>query len=504
MRDVVFVLSPDGTILFLNPAFESLTGWLRSEWLNNSLWPLIHPDDVPLAKGLFHRVAQGETPPPFELRVRTKSSDPLITEFAVTPETQHGRVISMLGIAQDMTKRKQAEEALSQREEQLQQAQKMEAIGRLAGGIAHDFNNLLTIITGYSQLLLSRLGGGDDAVRGDVEEIKNAAVRAAALTQQLLAFSRSQVLMPKVLSLNTIVDTVDAMLQRLIGEDIHLVTALEPTLGHVKADPGQMEQVIMNLVVNARDAMPRGGRLTIETSNIEITKPYHRGDAALMLGRYAMLAVSDTGCGMDAETQARIFEPFFTTKGQGKGTGLGLSTVYGIIKQSGGYITVYSEQGKGTTFKIYLPTVNEAIEPIEPDKPSTGRLHGIETVLLVEDEPAVRVLVRDTLRLFGYKVMEARHGFEAQLIARQHAGPIHLLITDVVMPQMSGRELAEGFASEYPDMSVLYMSGYTESAVIHHGVLNPGTAFLQKPFTPETLARKIREILDVGNGQKAT
>ena len=451
---------------------------------------------------MVHRVLQGETPLLFELRLRTKSGDGLIVEFTLTPEYQHGQVTSLFGIARDMTKRKQVEETISQREEQLQQAQKMETVGRLAGGIAHDFNNLLTIITGYSQLLLSRLAGDDEASRVDVEEIKNAAVCAAALTQQLLAFSRSQVMMPKVLSLNTIVDTVDAMLQRLIGEDIHLVTVLEPTLGHVRADPGQMEQVIVNLAVNARDAMPRGGRLTIETGNVEMSKPYHRGDAGLMLGRYVMLGVSDTGCGMDAETQARIFEPFFTTKGPGKGTGLGLSTAYGIVKQSGGYITVYSEPGRGTTVKIYLPTVDEPIEAVETDQLPIGKLYGNETVLLVEDEPAVRALIRDTLRLFGYKVLEARHGFEAQLIASQYAGPIRLLITDVVMPQMSGRELAEGFASEHSDMRVLYMSGYTESAVIHHGVLSPGTAFLQKPFTPETLARKIREILDINTGQK--
>ena len=502
MRDVVFTLSSDAMALTLNPAFESLTGWQRSEWLNRPIWALIHPDDVPLAQEMVQRVMQGETPPCFELRVRTKQGADLITEFTLAPERQHGHVAGVFGIARDMTQRKHDEEAFIHQGEQLQQAQKMEAIGRLAGGIAHDFNNLLTIITGYSQLLLSRLGGGDEAVRSDVEEIKNAAIRAASLTQQLLAFSRSQVLLPKVLSLNTIVDTIDAMLQRLIGEDIHLVTALEPTLGHVKADPGQMEQVIMNLVVNARDAMPRGGRLTIETGNVDMTNSYHCGDAALALGRYAMLAVSDTGCGMDAGTQARIFEPFFTTQGQGKGIGLGLSTVYGIVKQSGGYITVYSEPNRGTTFKIYLPIVDEAIEPIKAEKLS-GTLHGDETVLLVEDEPAVRVLVRDTLRLFGYQVLEARHGFEAQSIAHQHTGPIHLLITDVVMPQMSGRELAEGLATEHAHMKVLYMSGYTESAVIHHGVLNPGTAFLQKPFTPETLTRKIREILDINKEQAA-
>ena len=501
-RDVIFTLSRDASFLSLNPAFEVLTGWSISEWLRKPLWPLLHSDDLGRAQDVFLRAMRGDAPDPCELRLRKKSGACFNTEVRLTAEREHGRMVGLFGVVRDITKDERAEDATSEREEQLQQAQKMEAIGRLAGGIAHDFNNLLTIITGYSQLLLSRLHEREEGARSDVEEIKHAAARAAALTQQLLAFSRNQVFTPKVLSLNSIVDTVDAMLQRLIGEDIHLVTALESTLGHVKADPGQMEQVIMNLAVNARDAMPRGGKLTIETSNVEMIKPYSIGDQALASGRYAMLAVSDTGCGMTAETQARIFEPFFTTKEQGKGTGLGLSTVYGIVKQSGGYITVYSEPERGTTFKIYFPVVDDPVETPQ-EAVSGGTLQGRETVLLVEDEPSVRVLVRDTLRIFGYRVLEARHGFEAQLIARQHTGRIHLLITDVVMPQMSGQELAEGFAREHSDMSVLYISGYTESAVIHHGVLHPGTAFLQKPFTPNVLARKIREVLDVNKEQHA-
>lgn len=503
-RDVIFILSPDTTILSLNPAFESLTGWSRSEWIGETFAPLFHPEDAPRAKELFQQILAGETPPPFEARVLTKSGHYLVAEFTVIPERRQGQVVTLLGIARDLTQRRHAEETLCQREKQLQQAQKMEAVGRLAGGIAHDFNNLLTIITGYSQLMLNRLHP-DDLLRNDVEEIRRAALRAATLTQQLLAFSRRQVLMPKVVNLNNIVDMVNAMLQRLIGEDIDLVTVLHPELGNVKADPAQIEQVIMNLAVNARDAMPRGGKLTIETANVEIIEPYRYGGMALTPGLYAMLAVSDTGCGMDAETQAHIFEPFFTTKEQGKGTGLGLATVYGIVKQSDGHILVYSEPGKGSTFKIYLPIVDDAVDPIDgsgSEKPSPELLHGNETILLVEDEPAVRVLIRDTLRLFGYTVLEARHGYEAQLMGTQRTEPIHLLMTDVVMPQMSGRELAEGLVAVHPDMKVLYMSGYTENAVIHHGILDPGTSFLQKPFTPDTLARKVREVLDTGKSAR--
>jgi signal transduction histidine kinase len=388
-----------------------------------------------------------------------------------------------------------ADEVLRQREDQLRQAQKMEAMGRLAGGVAHDFNNLLTAILGYSEIILMRLGQ-DHALRSYAEQICRAAERAAALTRQLMAFSRRQMLQPKVLDLNAVVTDLEGMLRRLIGEDIELITVLTPALGRVKADPGQLGQVIMNLVVNARDAMPYGGKLLIETTNVELDAAYVRRRVDVQPGSYVMLAVSDTGQGMDAETQSRIFEPFFTTKAQGDGTGLGLATVYGIVKQSDGYIWVYSDPGLGTTFKIYLPQVEEVVMPPEPSAPATRPLQGLETVLVVEDEGEVRTLIGELLRQYGYTVLEARSGGEALLICEHHRGPIHLLVTDVVMPQMSGSELAERLTLLHPEMRVLYMSGYTNNAIAHHGVLKPGAAFLEKPFTPEALARRVRDMLD--------
>ncbi len=406
-----------------------------------------------------------------------------------------GRAMRMSGTIMCITARKRAEEALGQSEEQLRQAQKMEAVGKLAGGVAHDFNNLLTIITGYGELLLRRLGPRDPS-RKYIEEIKKAGDRAASLTQQLLAFSRRQVLIPKALDLNVVVDGMSTMLQRLLGEDIDLATTLAPELWHVKADPGQLEQIIMNLAVNARDAMPQGGKLTLETANVEITETRVRGQVVMAPGYYAMLAMSDTGVGMDQETQSRIFEPFFTTKEQGKGTGLGLSTVYGIVKQSGGHIVVYSEPGRGTTFKIYLPRVEEMVERVVVEPMTSALPRGTETILLVEDEPGVRSFAREALELQGYTVLEARHGIEAMLVSNQHSGSVHLLVTDVVMPQMSGREVVEYLVAQRPHLKVLYMSGYTENAIVHHGVLDPGTFFLQKPFTPEALVRRVREVLD--------
>jgi len=385
-------------------------------------------------------------------------------------------------------------EELKQTQAQLLQAQKMEAVGRLAGGIAHDFNNLLTVITGFSEIMLHRHLDDHDPLRESIEQIKKAGEQAASLTRQLLAFSRKQVLQPKVLGLNAVVTDMDKMLRRLIGEDVDLVTVLEPELGPVKADPGQIEQVIMNLAVNARDAMPQGGKLTIETASVELDEAYARRHVAVEPGPYVMLAMSDTGVGMDAETQSHIFEPFFTTKEEG--TGLGLPTVYGIVKQSGGHIWVYSESGLGTTFKIYLPRVEEAVEPLKPSAAPTRSHQGWETVLVVEDDEGVRTLTREVLELDGYSVLEARHGEEALLISEQHEGPIHLMVTDVVMPGMNGRELAERLAPLHPEMKVLYISGYTDKAIVRHCVLEPGTAFLQKPFTPDALARKARLALD--------
>jgi PAS domain S-box-containing protein len=392
--------------------------------------------------------------------------------------------------------RMRAEAALEQSEEQVRQLQKLEGVGRLAGGIAHDFNNLLTVITGRAQILLPRLPP-DGRLHRDVELIRKTAERAAALTKQLLAFSRRQILAPKVLDLNTVVPSMATMLQRLIGEDIELVFCPGSGLGRVKADPGQLEQVIANLVVNARDAMPEGGRITIETAEVELGEQYAREHVGVQPGRYVMLAVSDTGVGMDAATRARIFEPFFTTKEPGKGTGLGLSTVYGIVKQSGGSIWVYSEPGGGATFKIYLPRVEEVEDAVEAPPALPGR--GTETILLAEDEDEVRVLAREILEGYGYTVLEARRPADAIVIAERYVGPIHLLATDVVMPEMSGRALAERLAPQRPEMKVLFVSGYTDNAIVHHGVLEPGTAFIQKPFTPEALARKVREVLDAEN-----
>ncbi|HKD01459.1 MAG TPA: ATP-binding protein [Terriglobales bacterium] len=381
-------------------------------------------------------------------------------------------------------------------EQQLRQAQKMEAVGRLAGGIAHDFNNLLMVISGYSEFLLDRIGN-EPSVRGPAQEIANASGRATSLTRQLLAFSRKQMLTPKVLDLNAIVTENLKMLTRVIGEDIELVMIPGAELGAVKADPGQIEQVIMNLAVNARDAMPRGGKLTIETSNVTLEESPNQHQATQKPGEYVMISISDTGVGMNSETQSHIFEPFFTTKGP-KGTGLGLSTVYGIVKQSGGYIWVYSETHRGTTFKIYLPRVTEFGEPVTPSldavRPSTSPTY--ETILLVEDEGNLRRLAREYLELQGYLVLEAAEGATAMQISKVHEGPIHLLLTDVIMPGMNGRELAQQLLAARPETQVLYMSGYTENAIGHNGTLDAGVTLLQKPFTLPALKSKVREMLD--------
>src|SRR3989449_2775141 len=427
----------------------------------------------------------------FEYRFRHKDgSYHWIHDEARLTRDSAGRPVEVFGSWVDITERKALEM-------QLLQAQKMEAVGLLAGGVAHDFNNVLTAIGGYAELVREDLPG-EDARRHDVEEILRATERAATLTRQLLAFSRRQVLAPRVLDLNGVVAGVDNMLRRLIGADVELRTALGPVLGAVRADPGQLDQVIMNLVVNARDAMPRGGKLTIETANAELDESYALEHPSVVAGPYVMLAVSDSGVGMDAATQARIFEPFFTTKEKGKGTGLGLATVYGIVKQSGGNIWLYSEPGRGTTFKIYLPPVGQPPELPPPTPAAPAKPPGTETVLLVEDDEAVRTRARKMLASHGYTVLAAPSGADARELAASHAGPIHLLVTDVVLPGMSGRELAARFQSVRPALKVLYTSGYTDEAVVHHGVLDPGIAFLQKPFTSGALARKVRETLDSG------
>lgn len=391
--------------------------------------------------------------------------------------------------------RKQAEENLRKTEEQLRQAQKMEAIGRLAGGVAHDFNNLLTAIIGYAEVGIMRLNQGDP-LRSILDEIIKAGERASTLTSQLLAFSRKQMLQMKVLDLNTVVSDMERMLKRLIGEDIDLITRKDNQLGRVSADRGQIEQVLMNLVINSRDAMPNGGTLTVETANVYLDESYVSSHVDTKPGHYIMLAVSDTGHGIDADTLTHIFEPFFTTKSKGQGTGLGLSTVYGIIKQSGGDVWVYSEQGRGTTFKIYMPQVEQLEEEIESRKTSAGNGRGSETVLVVEDEDMVRRLTCQTLTINGYNVLEAPNPGAALLICEQHEGPIDLLVTDVVMPQMNGRELSDRLTPLRPGMKVLYMSGYTDSVVYQQMDWNSGLTFIQKPFSPHNLLRKVRELLD--------
>jgi PAS domain S-box-containing protein len=476
--------------LYLSPDVEPLTGYPQELFMaDRDFWPaiVIHPDDRAAARAHAEQLSTGQDGEIEYRLIRSDGEIIWVRDSARVKRDHRSKII--YGVVSDITERKQLEE-------QLYQSQKMEAIGLLAGGVAHNFNNLMTVITGYSELLDSRLNQGD-SLRQDVEQIRKAGEQAAALTGQLLAFSRKQVLQPRVLDLNTVVGNMDQMLRPIIGEDIDLVIALDQKLGPVKADPGQMEQVIMNLVINARDAMPRGGKLTIETANAELDESYTRLHVDVKPGIYVMLAVSDTGDGMAEETRAHIFEPFYTTKEQGQGTGLGLATVHGIVNQSDGHIWVYSEPGQGTTFKIYLPEIETDKQIRRPPEKSAESARGFESILLVEDENMVRDLAHRILLDDGYTVLVTRHGAEALQICEQHSGPIHLLVTDVVMPGgLSGRELADRLKSLRPEMKVLYMSGYPDKAIVHHGVLDPGIAFLDKPFTPTALTQKVREVLD--------
>jgi signal transduction histidine kinase/ActR/RegA family two-component response regulator len=382
----------------------------------------------------------------------------------------------------------------SRLEQQFRQAQKMEAVGRLAGGVAHDFNNLLTVITGYAELLLAR-GETEPARRTALEEIQRAAERGGALTHQLLAFSRGQPFTPRMVQLNTLLVRMEKMLSRLIGEDVELITVAGAEPATIRTDPGQLEQVVMNVVVNARDAMPGGGKLIIETANAQVDQTYAGPNVDLKPGSYVVLSISDTGMGMDADTQVHLFEPFFTTKGPGKGTGLGLATAYGIVKQSGGAISVYSEPGRGTTVKIYLPSAEAKAAAEGTAQTPAAALRGSETILVLEDEARVRKLVCEVLAGRGYQVLEAVRGEEAIRMAAEHHGSVHLLLTDVVMPEMSGPQVLEQIRARHPNMKVLFMSGYTDEAMVHHGILDSGAPFLQKPFLPDALARKVREVL---------
>jgi len=409
-----------------------------------------------------------------------------------TAELEHANEELLRVIAEQL----KTEKALQRSQEQLQHAQRLEAVGRLAGGIAHDFNNLLSVVLGYSISIASELPEGSP-MRADVEEIRRAGERAAELTQQLLAFGRQQVLEPRVVDLNVVTLHVERMIRRILGEDIELVTVPGDPLWKVKIDPGQIEQVILNLAINARDAMPEGGRLTIETGNLLIDEDYAQSNLGAAPGAHVVLSVSDTGMGMDKDTQAKIFEPFFTTKEKGKGTGLGLSTVFGIVKQSGGHIWLYSEPGKGTTFKLCFPRTAEQGDSLLPPEVAASPIpRGTETILLVEDDAQLRALARTILVRHGYQVLDAPNPVDALAISAGFPGWIALLVTDVVMPQMNGRELSRKLLEMRPDTKVLYMSGYTDNAIVHNGILDAGVAFLQKPLTPAVFARKVRQVLD--------
>jgi len=491
----IMALDKAGHVTLWNPAAERIFGWTKEEAIGR-LNPIVPEEQIGQFHVLRERVLRGGGFSGMELRRRTRENKPIDISLSTAPiRDARGDIVGIMSVMDDITERKQIEEALRQSEEQFRQAQKMEAVGMLAGGVAHDFNNLLTAIRGYSDLLLQRIDARSP-FRKEVEEIHKAGERASALTRQLLAFSRKQVMQPKILNMNEIVSGMEEMLRRMVDENIDLITVLRPDLWSVQVDRGQIEQVIMNLVVNARDAIEKGGKITIETGNVILDDAYVSRHSVVAPGAYAMLAVSDTGVGMDEETKARLFDPFFTTKEKGKGTGLGLSTVYGIIKQSNGYIWVYSEQNRGSTFKIYFPRHESQVVEKGPEASPATSPRGHETILLVEDEDMVRMLARDVLRKHGYTVLEARDGAEAMGVAVSHRGPIHLLITDVVMPNMGGQEVAVSLAPLLSGMKVLFMSGYTDDAIVRHGFLRPGAQFLQKPFRIDTFLRKVREVLD--------
>ncbi len=484
----------DGRILEVNDRFGTVFGYAREEVLGRTSLELgLYADPNDRQRMLTELRASGRVRD-LEVLARRKGGD-IIPALLSVSELGSGDPPLILGVIRDVSEQKRTGEALRSLEEQVRQAQRLEAVGRLAGGVAHDFNNILQAISGNTELLLDDIRANDPR-RAELEEIRGAAQRATALTRQLLAFSRKQVLQPRVLDLNDVAQGLEKMLQRLIGEDVTLVFTPGPDLGSVKADPGQIEQVILNLAVNARDAMPDGGQLTIETANVDLDQAYAALHPGVVPGPYVLIAVSDAGIGMDAETRSHIFEPFFTTKEVGKGTGLGLAMVHGIVKQSGGHIAVYSEPGRGSTFKIFMPRVAQAAASpdVGPARPRTAGGH--ETVLIAEDDRAVREVVAETLAQRGYAVLRASDSQMALELARSAAGGVDLLLTDIVMPGMTGRELAQALAVEHPGLRVLYMSGYTDDAVVRHGVLEEGVPFLQKPFTTDALALKVREVLD--------
>jgi len=477
------VFAEGGIIYDANEGFARMFGYSKEEVIGRPALDFVADESVDTVRRRAEQNIEGR----FEAVGKRKDGRKLFLEVTGKRHIFEGR-LARLAALRDVTDRKNLEDSF-------RHAQKMEAIGRLAGGVAHDFNNLLTVVLTYTDLMLGDLPPGD-ARAEDLGEIRKASLAAASLTKQLLAFSRQQVIEPRLVNLNDAVAASARMLRRVVGEDINLVTLLSADPARVMIDPGQLEQVIMNLAVNARDAMPTGGTLTLETSIEKLDDGYANVHWPAVAGEFVMLAVTDTGSGMDEATRARIFEPFFTTKEVGEGTGLGLSTVYGIVKQSRGFVWVYSEPGHGTTFKIYFPLATEGRRSKTPTQQAPVTLHGTETILLAEDAVQVRVATREILKRYGYTVIEAARGDQALKIAETTAGPIHLLLTDVVMPEMSGRVLAERFSEVRPNARVLYMSGYTNDAIVRHGVLEPGLAYIQKPFSPESLARKIREVLE--------
>jgi PAS domain S-box-containing protein len=482
--------------LFVNQKYVEMFGYDRPEEMVGKRASIIaHPDEIKRMEDMMVRRQRGESiPSRYELKGIRKDGETFDIEISATQTIYRGESVS-LAFVRDITEPKHMEKERERLQEQVRQSQKLEAIGLLAGGVAHDFNNLLTVIKGYTDLAMEDLSP-DDPRRQDLEQVKKAGQQATSLTSQLLAFGRKQILQPETLNLNEMVAEMSTMLRRLIGEDIDLVAIARPDLELIHADPGQVQQIIMNLAVNARDAMPQGGKLTIETANVDLDEAYVRGHPPVEKGPYVMLAISDNGIGMDSATQARIFEPFFTTKGQGKGTGLGLSTVYGIVKQSNGFIWVYSEPGKGTTFKIYFPRVEGKSAKIPTENKSESGFWGSETVLVVEDEESVRALACRILSGRGYNILEAPNGKEALRMVREYPGKIHLVLTDVVMPGMSGKELVSQLEALRPGIKALYISGYTDNAIVHHGTLDSAVAFLQKPFAVGSLAGKVREVID--------
>jgi two-component system cell cycle sensor histidine kinase/response regulator CckA len=493
--DMIAVVNVQGERLYNSPSYEKLLGYTPADLEKTSAYEQIHPDDKPAVKAAAEEAKKTGIGRRVEYRIRHKSGEWHVLESTASAvRNNHGEVEKLIIVNRDITERRQLEQ-------QLLLSQRLEAVGKLSGGIAHDFNNILGVIIGYSEALQETIAV-DDPMREAVDEIEKAGQRAAALTQQLLAFSRKQVLEPKILDLNSIVADVEKMLRRLIGADVDLEIIPDPTIGKVKADRGQIEQVILNLAVNARDAMQQGGRLKIETRNADLDANDSRRKRYIVPGHYVMLQVSDTGMGMSAEVQSHIFEPFYTTKEQGKGTGLGLATVYGVIKQSGGYIWLESEIGKGSTFQVYLPRA-EGVEEETPRVEPSFKSHGPGTILVAEDEPSLRKLTCNTLKESGYRVLEAEDGPKAIEIAAQFDKDIDLLLTDIVMRGMNGRELAEQMSSGHPGMKVLYMSGYTDGAVATHGVLESGIVILRKPFSRKQLQQSVGEMLAKITGEGA-